>query len=249
MKTFLEQPRRGKTREALITPHKRSAVWGLKHETGSDCGYSDNDKRSAVWGLTQETGTDCGVNDNDKRSAVWGKARTAIAELCCIIVMAVLCTACDRDRQALTGDYSYKLSGEVELTDEDGAVTYRLIHRNGQMNILRDKSDKDRYIITMNEMTGGCYTMNAALHGDSLLIDSHSFNTNILSTSSIPDLNIDLDLNQDEEATIVYRISAAGSGTVNGNILILREVWDGTQSGNSSVTISGPEMTIIAEKN
>ena len=25
---FLKQPRRGKTREALITPHKRSAVWG-----------------------------------------------------------------------------------------------------------------------------------------------------------------------------------------------------------------------------
>ena len=199
MKTFLEQPRRGKTREALITPHKRSAVWGL----------------------TQETGTDYGVNDNDKHSTVWGKARTTTAALCCVFVMAVLCTACNRDRQALTGDYSYKLSGEVELTDEDGAVTYRLIHRNGQMNILRDKSDKDRYIITMNEMTGGCY----------------------------PDLNIDLDLNQDEEATIVYRISAAGSGTVNGNILILREVWNGTQSGNSSVTISGPEMTIIAEKN
>ena len=28
MNTFLEQPRRGKTREAQITPHKRSAVWG-----------------------------------------------------------------------------------------------------------------------------------------------------------------------------------------------------------------------------
>ena len=27
--SFLEQPRRGKTREALITPYKRSAVWGL----------------------------------------------------------------------------------------------------------------------------------------------------------------------------------------------------------------------------
>ena len=25
---FLKKPRRGKTREALITPHKRSAVWG-----------------------------------------------------------------------------------------------------------------------------------------------------------------------------------------------------------------------------
>ena len=28
MKNFLEQPRRGNTREAQITPHKRSAVWG-----------------------------------------------------------------------------------------------------------------------------------------------------------------------------------------------------------------------------
>ena len=225
MKTFLKQPRRGKTREALITPHKRSAVWGLTHKTGPDCG----------------------VSDNDNRSAVWGKACTAIAALCCIIVMAVLCTACDRDRQAITGDYSYKLSGEVVLTNAEGEATYRLIHRNGQMNILRDKSGKDRYIITMNEMTGGCYTMNAELRGDSLVIAPHSFNTNILSTNSIPD--IDIDLNQDEEATLVYRISAEGSGTVNGNILILREVWNGTQSGNSAVTISGPEMTIIAEKN
>ena len=221
MNIFLEQPRRGKTREALITPHKRSAVWGLRPETRTDRGVSDADKRSAVWGLV----------------------------ICCVIVMAVLCTACHRDSQALTGDYSYKLSGEVALTDADGAVTYRLIHRNGQMNILRDKSDKSRYIITMNEMTGGCYTMNASLHGDSLRIDPHSFNTNILSTSSIPDLNINLDLDQDEDASIVYRISAEGGGTINGNILILKEVWDGTQSGNSTVSISGPEMTIIAEKN
>ena len=41
---FLEQPRRGKTREALITPHKRSAVWGLTQETVPDCGDSDSGK-------------------------------------------------------------------------------------------------------------------------------------------------------------------------------------------------------------
>ena len=82
---------------------------------------------------------------------------------------------CDRERGALTGDYSYKLSGEVVLTNADGEVTYRLIHRNGQMNILKDKSQKSRYIITMNEMSGGCYTMTAELRGDSLLIDQHTF--------------------------------------------------------------------------
>ncbi len=37
--TFLEQSRRDNTHEVLITPHKRSAVWGLSY------------KRSAVWGI------------------------------------------------------------------------------------------------------------------------------------------------------------------------------------------------------
>ena len=45
---FLKQPRRDKTREALITPYKRSAVWGLMLETGSDCGDSDTGTRSAI---------------------------------------------------------------------------------------------------------------------------------------------------------------------------------------------------------
>ena len=165
-----------------------------------------------------------------------------------LVVIMLFAGGCDREKGALTGDYSYKLSGEVVLTNADGEVTYRLIHRNGQMNILKDKSQKSKYIITMNEMNGGCYTMTAEMRGDSLLIEPHSFNTNILSTNSIPDIDIDLDQDEDD-ATIVYRISAAGGGTVNGNILILNEVWNGKQSGNSTATLSGPEMTIIAEKN
>ena len=175
--------------------------------------------------------------------------KTKLLPTSLLVIIAMFVGGCDRERSTLTGDYSYKLSGEVVLTDVDGATTYRLIHRNGQMNILKDKSAKGRYIITMNEMNGGCYTMNAELHGDSLLIDSHTFNTNILSTNSIPDLDIDLDLDQDEDATIVYRITAAGGGTVNGNILILNERWTGSQSGNSAARLNGPEMTIIAEKN
>ena len=35
---FLKQPRRGKTREALITPHKRSAVWGETDKAEPQCG-------------------------------------------------------------------------------------------------------------------------------------------------------------------------------------------------------------------
>ena len=45
---FLKQPRRGKTREALITPYKRSAVWGSAPMTSSDRGDSDTGTRSAI---------------------------------------------------------------------------------------------------------------------------------------------------------------------------------------------------------
>ena len=155
--------------------------------------------------------------------------------------------SCQRGLKQFTGDYSYKLSGEVQLTDADGTVSYRLIHRNGQMNILRDKSRKSAYIVTMNEMNGSCYTMNAELNGDHLQINQHEFATNILSTNGLPDL--DIDLGQDEDPSIVYRVTASGEGNRNGDILIITEVWNGHQSGETHSRLYGSEMTIIAERN
>ena len=42
---FLKQPRRGNTHEVQLTPHKRSAVWGLTMTKGTDCGNSEKEKR------------------------------------------------------------------------------------------------------------------------------------------------------------------------------------------------------------
>ena len=75
------------------------------------------------------------------------------------LTVLLLLASCDNSKRSFTGDYSYKLSGEIKLTDTDGETSYRLLHRNGQMNILRDKSDRHRYIITMNEMNA------QAVHG------------------------------------------------------------------------------------
>lgn len=161
----------------------------------------------------------------------------------CFLFLLLLCAGCNRDRHSLTGDYSYKLSGEVVLTDADGGVSYRLIHRNGQMHILQDKSQKSSYIITMNEMNGGCYTIPAKLQGDSLILLMHTFNTNVLSTNGIPDLD------QDENPSIVYRVSASGGGVINDGMLMLTESWEGYQSGNPHSTLKSLEMNILAEKN
>lgn len=164
-----------------------------------------------------------------------------IIGLACILSLTLL--SCQRESQQLPGDYSYKLSGEVALTDANGEVTYHLVHRNGQMNILRDKSQKSRYLITMNEMNGGAYTLTAEQSGDSIRILPHEFCTNIITSDGISILD------QDETPSLVYRVTAAGSGRSNDNILIIKEFWQGGQSGNPSMRLNAPEITIIAEKN
>lgn len=164
-------------------------------------------------------------------------------------VLSLTLLSCQRESMKITGDYSYKLSGEVAITDEDGVVTYHLVHRNGQMNILKDKSQKGSYTITMNEMNGGCYTIPAKLDGDNLTLDSHTFSTNILSSGGLPDIDPDIDFDDDEITSGVYRVTASGNGVRNGEMLILREQWTGHLSGNARVRLQGAEMNIIAEKN
>ena len=192
-------------------------------------------KQSAVWGSPHKAKPQCGVRTRKAATAMW----------ILLILAATLLASCNGDKLSFTGDYSYKLSGEVRLTDSNGETTYRLLHRNGQMNIMRDKSDNNRYVITMNEMNGGCYTMNATLDGDNLQIGQHEFATNVLSTSGM----LDIDILDNEEPSIVYRITASGNGKRNDGILIIKEIWKGNQSGNPGATLRGNEMTIIAEKN
>ena len=161
----------------------------------------------------------------------------------CVLLTAFLLTTCNRDVNNLTGDYSYKLSGEVIITDDDGDETHHFIHRNGQMNVLKDKSRKSGLVITMNEMNGGCYTLLAELQGDTIVLQPHQFTTTLLSTEDLPSIG------QDSAHSMIYQISAAGSGRPNDPMLILREHWTGSQSGNASVRLRAPEITILAEKN
>jgi hypothetical protein len=87
--------------------------------------------------------------------------------------------------------------------------------------------------------------MNATLDGDNLQIGQHEFATNVLSTSGM----LNIDILDNEEPSIVYRITASGNGKRNDGILIIKEIWKGNQSGNPGATLRGNEMTIIAEKN
>lgn len=158
-----------------------------------------------------------------------------------VIISSTLLSACHREVRQLTGDYSYKISGEAAVTDADGEVSYLMVSKRGQMNILRDRNDKDKVLVTMNETAGGVYSFTATVKGDSLILDPYQFTTNILSEASINPF-------QDDNATLVFQIDASGSGFSNDDIIILNEQWNGRQS-SGNVTLAAPKMTMIAERN
>ena len=160
-----------------------------------------------------------------------------------VAVALLLFTACNREERNLLGDYSYKLSGEVLFVDADGPSTHLLIHRNGQMNVLKDKSRPHGLLITMNEMNGGCYTFQADFQGDSIVISPHQFPFHVLSSDGLPSIF------SDSVSSFIYHVDAAGSGRSNDKMLIIKEHWNGAQSGDASVTFHANEMTILAEKN
>ena len=126
----------------------------------------------------------------------------------------------------------------------DGTESHYFLHRVGQMNVLRDKSSKTGFVVTMNEMNGGCYTFMAEMSGDTLLLPLYTFTTTVLTSDGI-DISL---IDQEDNPTTVYTVRASGSGRLNGNTLILRESWNGQQIGNPVISLRAPDMMILAEK-
>ncbi len=82
IKDFLEQPRRGKTREAQVTPHKAKPQCGAwRKQSGSDCAEVDKHKakpKCEAW--RKQAGSDCAEIDKHKAKPQCG-ARTATNKL------------------------------------------------------------------------------------------------------------------------------------------------------------------------
>ena len=162
--------------------------------------------------------------------------------ICTLATAILFCNvSCQRGVRSILGDYSYKISGEVAVTDENGDVTHLMVNKRGQMNILRDHLSDGRVTITLNESTGGAYYFSALVKGDSLLVDPHSFSTNIITGENINPLQ--------ENSSLVFSIIASGKGIHNGDIIMIEEQWTGTQSSNDAQQLEGRKMLLLAEKN
>ena len=95
------------------------------------------------------------------------------------LAVAALCSCTKEGTEIFEGYYSYKLSGEITLTqivDETDTVTVpevltlSLTPESGQMNILTRDKDGGKMVITLNAMGGDATTFEASVEDGKLVI-------------------------------------------------------------------------------
>ncbi len=96
-----------------------------------------------------------------------------------LLALTALCSCSKEGTELFEGYYSYKLSGEITLTqivDETDTVTVpevltlSLTPEAGQMNILTRDKDGGKMVITLNAMGGDATTFEASVEDGKLVI-------------------------------------------------------------------------------
>ncbi|MCR4964403.1 MAG: hypothetical protein K6A41_01970 [Bacteroidales bacterium] len=155
--------------------------------------------------------------------------------------LLILCMGCNTSVQKVSGDYSYKQSGLVNLTDNDGHQTSTFITKQGQMNILQDRhGDQGDIIVTFNEMGGGTYSCTGSIKGDSIILDNHEFYTRFSNADTVVNF---IQLGK------TYSVQSTGRGIISDDMILMDEVWSGNSSDGSPVQLHADKITLLAEEN
>ena len=149
-------------------------------------------------------------------------------------VLLVCMTACQKNVQHFTGDYSYKISGSVTVEGLIDEYDKMLTPRIGQMNIVRVNDSKTRVMITMNESGGRAYVCYGTVSGNRLTIEPYTFTAEV-------------SLNATE--TGVYDVNAYGDGELTDDMLVIHQVWQGVKTTDEDVVFQGNDILIVAKQN
>lgn len=158
-----------------------------------------------------------------------------------VFCLLILCVACDTSMHKVTGDYSYKQSGLVVFTDDEGQQVTILATKQGQLNILKDRQGKGGDIlVTFNEMGGSTYVCDGKIKGDSIFLSPHEFSTRFTTADSVVNL---MQLGK------VYTVQSTGRGVIREDMILLEESWTGRPEDGTLMRLHADKITLLAEKN
>lgn len=153
------------------------------------------------------------------------------AAVVCVLMMATGCT--NQDVKLFTGEYTYKTSGNVDITLNGNSFTHTLNNSIGQMDIV-DLKQNDSVLIVKNEMSGSVQTLRAQVREDSLFLEPYS-----------KELSVTLN-----GETTIFDIQISGNGVIyDKNTIIINEVYDGEAQGSVTGSLNGESIKTVAKRN
>lgn len=160
-----------------------------------------------------------------------------------IACLAVLCTSlllasCDTAVK-IAGEYSYKLSGSVEVDSQ----TVTLPNEQGTLKLLQ-KTDGDM-LLTVSQLRGGVYAIEAELSDTALAL--YPFERQVTLTFIVPDTNI-LGDEYDRSVTETFDVEVTGTGTLYKGTIVFDLYYRG-ESQSSDAVLTGENILIVANKN
>jgi len=136
------------------------------------------------------------------------------------------------DVNKFTGTYSYKTSGDIDVTTDLTTINVPLSKELGTMHIIKDeKGGMYDVKIVMNELGGEIYTAYGNVDGDKITIFSYErpLNINLLTLSNT-------------SPTVICH----GKGLLkNGVLVITQDIF----CSDDNYTIEGSGITTVAELN
>lgn len=159
-----------------------------------------------------------------------------------LLFFLAMLTSCHKKGITLfAGDYSYKMSGSVELTPAEGSslepIQLDITNEIGNLQISKLDKEDGSVMVVMNALNGGLSTATAYCDGKEIVFDEFEHRlklTNIASginTNSV--VSVEAEGAMYDDNTIILNVSFSGEQTYLGN----------------TYTIQGDDITMVAYRN
>lgn len=152
-----------------------------------------------------------------------------------LAMIAIAFTACSKEAKTLSGDYSYKKTGSIQIATDTTSITLHLNNEIGQLNIIDLNAEEgNKVMLVYNTMNGDIITTNATITGDTLKIDPYNRQLSI----------------QTDSISGKFDIEVRGYGVRYDNLILFNEIYEGEiEENQNKATVYGDDIKTIAERN
>lgn len=151
-----------------------------------------------------------------------------VLPMICVLVL----TGCNTEVWHMTGEYSYKLSGRVEVESEDTLMVKNIDDEIGTLRILSKDNKAEEVVLTLNQLAGGVSTTTAVVEGERLEIEP--FEKTMRIASLLPNGE--------------FSVTVSGYAERYQNTLIFVLECSG-ESLDGEYSLTGEEITMVATRN